>query len=71
MTQTKTLLTSEALAALTAVQPPCLSLYQATHRHRPDNQQDPIRFRNLVKELETIAPTKVFGRRDSAPAGTF
>lgn len=32
--------------------PPCLSLYQPTHRHRPDNQQDPIRFRNLVKELE-------------------
>ena len=34
-------------------QPPCLSLYQPTHRHHPENQQDPIRFRNLVKELET------------------
>jgi hypothetical protein len=33
-------------------EPPCLSLYQPTHRHHPDNQQDPIRFRNLVKELE-------------------
>jgi hypothetical protein len=32
--------------------PPCLSLYQPTHRHRPDNQQDPIRFGNLVKWLE-------------------
>jgi len=32
--------------------PPCLSLYQPTHRHRPDKQQDPIRFKNLVKELE-------------------
>jgi hypothetical protein len=32
--------------------PPCLSLYQATHRHHPANQQDPIRFRNLVKALE-------------------
>ncbi|EDY39534.1 conserved hypothetical protein [Cyanobium sp. PCC 7001] len=32
--------------------PPCLSLYQPTHRHDPDNQQDPIRFRNLVKALE-------------------
>lgn len=31
---------------------PCLSLYQPTHRHHPDNQQDPIRFRNLVRELE-------------------
>jgi hypothetical protein len=31
---------------------PCLSLYQPTHRHHPDNQQDPIRFKNLVKALE-------------------
>ena len=33
-------------------EPPCLSLYQPTHRHHPDNQQDPIRFKNLVKTLE-------------------
>ena len=32
--------------------PPCLSLYQPTHRHHPDNRQDPIRFGNLVKSLE-------------------
>jgi hypothetical protein len=32
--------------------PPCLSLYQPTHRRHPDNQQDPIRFGNLVKSLE-------------------
>ncbi|MFN2323765.1 MAG: hypothetical protein ABR510_12510, partial [Trueperaceae bacterium] len=31
---------------------PCLSLYQPTNRHHPDNKQDPIRFGNLVKELE-------------------
>lgn len=31
---------------------PCLSLYQPTHRRHPENQEDPIRFRNLVKELE-------------------
>jgi len=31
----------------------CLSLYQPTHRRHPDNQQDPIRFRHLVKALET------------------
>jgi hypothetical protein len=31
---------------------PCLSLYQPTHRHHPDNKQDPIRYGNLVKELE-------------------
>lgn len=53
MTQKRTLLTSESLAELTSVhQPACLSLYQPTHRHGPENQQDPIRFRNLVKELE-------------------
>lgn len=32
---------------------PCLSLYQPTHRRHPENQQDPIRFRHLVKALET------------------
>lgn len=32
---------------------PCLSLYQPTHRSFPDNQQDPIRFRNLIKEMES------------------
>jgi hypothetical protein len=43
----------ESLAELASVhQPPCLSLYQPTHRRHPENQQDPIRFRNLVKELE-------------------
>lgn len=31
---------------------PCLSLYQPTHRSHPENQQDPIRYKNLVKELE-------------------
>src|SRR5215469_10419424 len=31
---------------------PCLSLYQPTHRHYPQNLQDPIRFKNLVKTLE-------------------
>ncbi len=53
MTQKSNLLTSESLAGLASVQqPPCLSLYQPTHRSGPENQQDPIRFRNLVKELE-------------------
>lgn len=31
---------------------PCLSLYQPTHRSHPDNQQDNIRFKNLVKVLK-------------------
>lgn len=33
---------------------PRLSLYQPTHRHHPENQQDPIRFRGMVKELELL-----------------
>ena len=54
MTRKMTGVTNELLAdLLTTHQPPCLSLYQPTHRRHPDNQQDPIRFRNLVKELET------------------
>lgn len=32
--------------------PPCLSLYQSTHRSHPDNQQDRIRFKNLLKKIE-------------------
>ncbi|MDW7738866.1 MAG: hypothetical protein SCJ97_02250 [Bacillota bacterium] len=32
--------------------PPCLSLYQPTHRHYPDNQSDLINYRNLTKVLE-------------------
>jgi hypothetical protein len=32
---------------------PCLSIYQPTHRSYPDADQDPIRFKNLVRELET------------------
>jgi len=30
----------------------CLSLYMPTHRSHPDNLQDPIRFKSLVKKLE-------------------
>ncbi|MDZ4734281.1 MAG: hypothetical protein SGJ16_11935 [Nitrospirota bacterium] len=54
MKQPWTVLTNEVVAALGARhQPPCLSLYQPTHRRHPENQQDSIRFRNLVKALET------------------
>ena len=47
-------------------EPPCFSLYQPTHRRHPENQQDPIRFRNLLKAIETaldqITPRARFGR---------
>ncbi len=47
-------------------QPPCLSLYQRTHRHHPDNQQDPIRFRNTIKLLEASLLQK-YAPRDVEP----
>jgi hypothetical protein len=47
------LLTNELPVELPVSQDvPCLSLYQPTHRTHPDNKQDPIRFRNLVRTLE-------------------
>jgi Bacterial archaeo-eukaryotic release factor family 3 len=47
-------------------EPPCLSLYQPTHRHHPDNQQDPIRFRNLVKAMEASLRQK-YAARETRP----
>ena len=43
---------------LAAHEPPCVSLYLPTHRAHPENQQDPIRFRNLLKEMETSLSQK-------------
>jgi len=37
---------------LSGSEAPCLSLYVPTHRSHPENLQDPIRFQNLVKQLE-------------------
>lgn len=37
---------------LNETEAPFISLYQPTHRHRPENKQDVIRFKNLVKRVE-------------------
>ncbi|MEJ5276433.1 MAG: hypothetical protein WHU94_11030 [Thermogemmata sp.] len=37
---------------LQAQEAPCVSIYLPTHRTYPDNEQDPIRFKNLVKQVE-------------------
>lgn len=29
----------------------CISIYQPTNRYRPENQQDPIRFKNLLQKV--------------------
>lgn len=42
------------IGLLAAHEPPCISLYQPTHRRHPDDQQDPIRYRNLVRDVETL-----------------
>lgn len=31
---------------------PFISLYQPTHKHFPDNRQDPIVFKNLIRKIE-------------------
>jgi hypothetical protein len=44
---------------------PCVSLYQPTHRAHPDSQQDPIRFRNLSRSMESSLRRK-YSARDVA-----
>lgn len=43
-------------------EPPCLSLYQTTHRSHPDNAQDVIRYGNLLKEMELSLQQKFRGK---------
>jgi hypothetical protein len=46
-------ITPEAMTALLAAhEGPCLSIYQPTQRSYPDNQQGPIRYRNLLRKAE-------------------
>jgi len=56
---------------LEAHEPPCLSLYQPTHRHHPEKQQDPIRFRNLVKAMEESLRQKYPTREIQLLLGPF
>jgi hypothetical protein len=51
------LLTSDFVKELHAVSTrPCISLYMPTHQSHPENVQDPIRFKNLVKKInETLS----------------
>ena len=65
------LLVNDYPARLLAAEPPCLSLYQPTYRHRPQNQQDPIRFRNLVKAMEDSLLEKYPAREVQALLAPF
>ncbi len=46
------LTTGDLTGLLADHESPCISLYQPTHRNHPENQQDPIRYRNLLAEME-------------------
>lgn len=52
LSETNSLVNDYPVGLLDIHEPPCLSLYQPTHRHHPESQQDPIRFRNLVKTMD-------------------
>lgn len=46
-------LTMDQLHALMAERKaPCVSIFQPTHRCHPENKQDPIRYRNLLRDVE-------------------
>ncbi len=45
--------TDDASGVLDTAAPPCISLYQSTHRQHPENQQDAIRFKNLIKSAHS------------------
>ncbi len=39
----------------------CVSIYMPTHRRHPENEQDPIRFKNLAKSaLEQVRRSEIF-----------
>ena len=47
---------------LMGAEPPCISLYQPTHRANPGNLQDPIRYKNLMRDAERSLLEKYSGR---------
>ena len=50
---TEKLLTQKLINELLSVEEaPCISLYMPTHRSHPENKQDTIRYKNLVKQVK-------------------
>jgi hypothetical protein len=45
---------------------PCISILMPTHRHRPENRQDPIRLANLVSEAKNRLLEEM-SQREAAP----
>ncbi len=65
-TDNLTAISEEMQALLGDREPPCLSLYLPTHRRHPENAQDPIRYRNLLKTLEDSVRSQYSAREASA-----
>lgn len=51
---------------LTNRRPPCMSLYQPTHRSFPEKQQNPIRYKNLLRRIRA-AVAELYAGRESEP----
>ena len=49
---------------------PCVSLYQTTHRHGPENKGDPIVFRHLIQQIEESLAQK-YKKTDVKPIMDF
>ncbi len=48
-----------------------ISLYQPTHRHAPENKQDPVLFSNLIREIELILKEKISEEELTERMGPF
>lgn len=58
--------TEQWAALLAAHEPPCISLYLPTHRRHPEREADPIRYRNLLKSIESSLLAK-YSKREFLP----
>jgi hypothetical protein len=58
----KQLTTDDLIELVADHEPPCISMYQPTHRHYPGNQQDPIRYCNLLREIEASLRQRYLAR---------
>jgi hypothetical protein len=51
--------------------PPCISLYQPTHRTFPERQQNPIRYRNLLREMRASLAERYSAREVRSAVDKF
>jgi hypothetical protein len=51
--------------------PPCISLYQPTHRTFPERQQNPIRYRNLLRQMRASLAERYSAREVKAVVDRF